>query len=139
MTVNKNSMFKNKIRFYKDDQYETQSTGDCSVRNVHEYIKPRSSSGSIRTIHSPFLENGNYVEVNAIAVDADISGKIRNRPELVNDQQNLNSGNMGNSFQYYSAALKLQLTDRISFGLLYDQPLVLILLSDAIEQYLFGQ
>lgn len=70
----------------------------------------------------PFLENGNYVEVNATAVDADISGKIRNHPELVNDPQNLNSGNMGNSFQYYSAALKLQLTDRISFGLLYNQP-----------------
>lgn len=70
----------------------------------------------------PFLENGNYVEVNATAVDADISGKIRNHPELVNDPQNLNSGNMGNSFQYYSAVLKLQLTDRISFGLLYDQP-----------------
>lgn len=70
----------------------------------------------------PFLENGNYVEVNATAVDADISGKIRNHPGLANDPQNLNSGNMGNSFQYYSAALKLQLTDRISFGLLYDQP-----------------
>lgn len=70
----------------------------------------------------PFLENGNYVEVGATAVDPDISGKIRNRPELVNDPQNLNSGNMGNSFQYYAAALKLQLTDRISFGLLYDQP-----------------
>ncbi len=69
-----------------------------------------------------FLENGNYVEVSATAVDPDISGKIRNRPELVNDPQNLNSGNMGNSFQYYTAALKLQLTDRISFGLLYDQP-----------------
>lgn len=69
-----------------------------------------------------FLENGNYVEVSATAVDPDISGKIRNRPELVNDSQNLNSGNMGNSFQYYAAALKLQLTDRISFGLLYDQP-----------------
>jgi len=69
-----------------------------------------------------FLENGNYVEVSATAVDLDISGKIRNRPELVNDPQNLNSGNMGNSFQYYAAALKLQLTDRISFGLLYDQP-----------------
>lgn len=69
-----------------------------------------------------FLENGNYVEVSATAVDPDISGKIRNRPELVNDPQNLNSGNMGNSFQYYAAALKLQLTDRISFGVLYDQP-----------------
>ncbi len=69
-----------------------------------------------------FLENGNYVEVSATAVDPDISGKIRNRPELVNDPSNLNSGNMGNSFQYYAAALKLQLTDRISFGLLYDQP-----------------
>ena len=57
----------------------------------------------------PFLENGNYVEVGATAVDPDISGKIRNRPELVNDPQNLNSGNMGNSFQYYAAALKLQL------------------------------
>ena len=70
----------------------------------------------------PFLENGNYVEVNATAVDPDISGKIRNRPELVNDPQNLNTGNMGNSFQYYNAALKLQLTDQMSFGLLYDQP-----------------
>ena len=70
----------------------------------------------------PFLENGNYVEVNVTAVDPDISGKIRNRPELVNDQQNLNTGNMGNSFQYYNAALKLQLTDQMSFGLLYDQP-----------------
>lgn len=40
----------------------------------------------------PFLENGNYVEVNATAVDPDISGKIRNRPELVNDPQNLNTG-----------------------------------------------
>lgn len=69
-----------------------------------------------------FLEHDNYVEVTATAVDPDISGKIRNRPELVNDPQNLNSGNMGNSFQYYAAALKLQLTDRISFGLLYDQP-----------------
>lgn len=69
-----------------------------------------------------FLENGNYVEVSATAVDPDIAGKIRNRPELVNNPQNLNSGNMGNSFQYYAAALKLQLTDRISFGLLYDQP-----------------
>ncbi|MGJ8757150.1 transporter [Acinetobacter sp. HC8-3S] len=70
----------------------------------------------------PFLENGNYVEVNATAVDPDISGTIRNRPELVNDPNNLNSGNMGNSFHYYSAALKLQLTEKISFGLLYDQP-----------------
>ncbi|WP_434278014.1 transporter [Acinetobacter sp. CE-15] len=70
----------------------------------------------------PFLEKGNYVEVSATAVDADISGKISNRPELVNDPQNLNSGNMINSAQYYSAAFKLQLTDRISFGLLYDQP-----------------
>lgn len=70
----------------------------------------------------PFLENGNYVEANATAVDPDISGKIRNRPELTNDSQNLRSGNMGNSFQYYNAALKLQLSDRISFGLLYDQP-----------------
>lgn len=70
----------------------------------------------------PFLENGNYVEANATAVDPDISGKIRNRPELTNDSQNLRSGNMGNSFQYYSAALKLQLNDRFSFGVLYDQP-----------------
>lgn len=61
----------------------------------------------------PFLENGNYVEVNATAVDPDISGTIRNRPELVNDPNNLNSGNMGNSFHYYSAALKLQLTEKL--------------------------
>jgi len=44
----------------------------------------------------PFLETGHYAEVS-IATD------------LVSDATNLNTGNMGNSFQYYNAALKLQL------------------------------
>ncbi len=57
----------------------------------------------------PFLETGYYAEVSIASVDPDISGKIRNRPDLVSDATNLNTGNMGNSFQYYNAALKLQL------------------------------
>lgn len=70
----------------------------------------------------PFLETGHYAEVSIASVDPDISGKIRNRPDLVSDVTNFNTGNMGNSFQYYNAALKLQLTEHVSFGLLYDQP-----------------
>ena len=71
----------------------------------------------------PFLEDKNYAEVSAMAVDADVSGKVRNRPDLVaGGSQDLNTGDMAESYQYYNAALKLQLTPNVSFGMIYDQP-----------------
>lgn len=70
-----------------------------------------------------FLEDKNYFEVNATTIDPDISGRIRDRPDLVNaDSRDLNTGDMAQSFQYYNATLKLQITPKVSFVLIYDQP-----------------
>ena len=70
-----------------------------------------------------FLEDKNYFEANIAAVSPDISGKIRDRTDLVDaNSRDLNTGDMANSFQYYNAALKLQIAPKMSFGLIYDQP-----------------
>lgn len=70
----------------------------------------------------PFLENGNYFEANAFAVDASISGVVHDRPNLARENQSRDTGDIGQNVQFYTAALKLQLTDQFSFGILYDQP-----------------
>ncbi|MEG0487413.1 MAG: outer membrane protein transport protein, partial [Acinetobacter sp.] len=70
-----------------------------------------------------FLEDKNYFEVNATSIDPNISGRVRDRPDLVNaDSRDLNTGDMAQSFQYYNAALKLQIAPKVSFGVIYDQP-----------------
>lgn len=70
----------------------------------------------------PFLEKGNYAEANIFVIDPKISGKVRNNPQLVDNPQDLRTGDMAQSFQYYNAALKLQLNEYFAFGLIYDQP-----------------
>ncbi len=70
----------------------------------------------------PFLEKGNYAEANIFVIDPKISGKVRDKPQLVDNSQDLSTGDMAQSFQYYNAALKLQLNERFAFGLIYDQP-----------------
>ncbi|PKF31667.1 outer membrane protein transport protein [Acinetobacter sp. C26M] len=70
----------------------------------------------------PFLESGNYTEFGIVVVDPSVSGKVRNRQDLVNDPSNLNLGEVANSFQFYNFALKLKLNENINLGLLFDQP-----------------
>ncbi|ACJ41447.2 MULTISPECIES: outer membrane protein transport protein [Acinetobacter] len=70
----------------------------------------------------PFLENGNYAEANFFAVDSSVSGIVNDRADLVRDHQSRDTGDIAESTQFYTAALKLQLTDQLSFGMLYDQP-----------------
>lgn len=70
----------------------------------------------------PFLENGNYAEANLFAVDSSVSGIVNDRADLVRDHQSRDTGDIAESTQFYTAALKLQLTDRLSFSVLYDQP-----------------
>lgn len=70
----------------------------------------------------PFLENGNYAEMNLFAVDSSVSGVIRDRPDIVRENQNRDTGDIGKNTQFYTAALKLQLTDQLNFGVLFDQP-----------------
>lgn len=70
----------------------------------------------------PFLEIGNYAEANLFAVDSSVSGVVNDRADLVRDHQSRDTGDIAESTQFYTAAIKLQLTDRLSFGVLYDQP-----------------
>ncbi|MDY6510556.1 outer membrane beta-barrel protein [Acinetobacter sp. YIM 103518] len=62
---------------------------------------------------SAFLQPGNYAEAGLSVLDADVSGK---------DKNGVNTGDMAASYHSASAALKIQATDNISVGLLFDQP-----------------
>ncbi|MCK7608216.1 transporter [Acinetobacter portensis] len=62
---------------------------------------------------SAFLQPGNYAEAGLSVLDADVSGK---------DADGNNTGDMASSYHSASAALKIQATDNISVGLLFDQP-----------------
>ena len=62
---------------------------------------------------SAFLQPGNYFEAGISVLDPDVSGK---------DRSGNNASDMAGDYYFPSAALKLQLTEHFSFGLLYDQP-----------------
>ncbi|MFV5366789.1 OmpP1/FadL family transporter [Acinetobacter oleivorans] len=64
-----------------------------------------------------FLQPGNYFEAGISVLDPDVAGK-----EAGTIKTGRNIGDMGDDYYFPSAALKLQLTDKFSFGLLYDQP-----------------
>ncbi|CAB1222874.1 OmpP1/FadL family transporter [Acinetobacter bouvetii] len=62
---------------------------------------------------SAFLQPGNYAEAGISVLDPTVKGKDNNG-HLV--------GDMGDDYYFPSAAVKVQATDQISLGLLYDQP-----------------
>ncbi|MEB6667652.1 outer membrane protein transport protein [Acinetobacter vivianii] len=66
---------------------------------------------------SAFLQPGNYFEAGISVLDPTVKGK-----EAGDTATQRKIGDMGDDYLFPSAALKLQLTDKISFGLLYDQP-----------------
>ncbi|MDV2454334.1 OmpP1/FadL family transporter [Acinetobacter towneri] len=66
-----------------------------------------------------FLQPGNYFEAGISVLDADVSG--RSTP-LAPGLPSQDTGDMASDYYFPAAALKLQLTDNFSFGLLYDQP-----------------
>ena len=92
-------------------------TGMTLVSNVYASALDESGQSIL-----PFLEKGNYAEANIFVIDPKISGKVRNNPQLVDNPQDLRTDDMAQSFQYYNAALKLQLNEYFAFGLIYDQP-----------------
>lgn len=61
-----------------------------------------------------FLQPGNYFEAGISVLDPDVSGTT--------NATNQNTGDMAGDYYFPHAALKLQLTDKFSFGLIYDQP-----------------
>ena len=78
---------------------------------------------------SSFLQPGNYFEAGISVLDPSVSGKVSNTwvpggaaAPLAPAYQNTDLSDMGDDYYFPSAALKLQLTDNLSFGLIYDQP-----------------
>lgn len=68
---------------------------------------------------SAFLQPGNYFEAGISVLDANVSG------QMVSDKSKLSDtplNDMAESYYFPSAALKLQVTDHFSWGLIYDQP-----------------
>ncbi len=63
-----------------------------------------------------FLQPGNYFEAGISVLNPDVSGTTN---AALGSQA---TGDMAGDYYFPSAALKLQLTDNFSFGLLYDQP-----------------
>ncbi|OTG81057.1 OmpP1/FadL family transporter [Acinetobacter sp. ANC 4648] len=62
---------------------------------------------------SAFLQPGNYFEAGVSVLDPNVSGK---------DKAGNNAADMAGTYLFPHAALKLQATDKISVGLIYDQP-----------------
>ncbi|WP_179998573.1 outer membrane protein transport protein [Acinetobacter sp. YH12239] len=62
---------------------------------------------------SSFLQPGNYFEAGISILDPSVSGK---------DLSGNYTGDMAGDYYFPTAALKIQATDNISVGLLYDQP-----------------
>ena len=75
------------------------------------------------------MQPGNYFEAGISVLDPNVSGKVRNGytpnaalPASSAGLQNTSVGEMAGDYYFPSAALKLQVTDNFSFGLIYDQP-----------------
>lgn len=66
---------------------------------------------------SAFLQPDNYFEAGLSVLDPTVEGR-----EAGTSETHRNIDDIGEDYYFPSAALKLQLTDKISFGLLYDQP-----------------
>ena len=66
---------------------------------------------------SAFLQPNNYFEAGISVLDPNVGGK-----EAGSSTTQRHISDMADDYFFPSAAIKLQLTDKISFGLLYDQP-----------------
>ncbi|QUY35999.1 OmpP1/FadL family transporter [Acinetobacter junii] len=62
---------------------------------------------------APFLQPNNYFEAGLTVLDPNVTGQ---------DTSQNNTGNMANHYYSPHAALKIQATEQLSVGLIYDQP-----------------
>lgn len=76
-----------------------------------------------------FLQPGNYFEAGISILDPNVSGKVKNgytpsaaAPSALVGLENTKLSDMGEDYYFPQAALKFQVTDNFSVGLIYDQP-----------------
>ena len=62
---------------------------------------------------SAFLQPGNYAEVTYTQIDPTVSGHYKDGTSI---------SDMGSSYDFFTAAIKLQANEQYSFGLLWDHP-----------------
>ena len=62
---------------------------------------------------APFFESGNYAEIGGSFLAPDVSGKDKNGTPVPD---------MGDRYEFWNAALKLQPTEMLSLGLIFDEP-----------------
>ena len=67
-----------------------------------------------------FLQPGNYFEAGISVLDADVSGTMKE--DATGQLKNTPLGDMANSYYFPNAALKFQINEHFSAGLIYDQP-----------------
>lgn len=68
-----------------------------------------------------FLQPGNYAEAGISALDPDVKGKSSVR-SLGNSFNGEKIDDMAEDYYFVNTAIKVQATDKISLGLIYDQP-----------------
>ena len=66
---------------------------------------------------SSFLQPNNYAEIGVSFLDADVQGR-EDHPDYTNKKIN----DMADTYMFGTAALKFQVNDQISVGLIFDQP-----------------
>ncbi len=66
---------------------------------------------------SAFLQPGNYAEAGISVLDPTVKGS-----STVTGLEGEKISDMGEDYYFPSAAIKVQATDKISLGLIYDQP-----------------
>ena len=78
-------------------------------------LTPALAAGLDRSGQSiaAFLQSGNYAEAGISVLDPNVSGR-----DLIKN----NVSDMAEDYYFPSAAIKVQATEQISLGLLYDQP-----------------
>ena len=124
LEIVKDTIANNPIKYLFERRHQLKS-GPIIFSAVSVFFSGYSQASALEQSGQsilPFLEAGNYAEANAFAIDPSVSGVVHDRPDLVRPNQSRNTGDIGQDNQFYTAALKLQLTDQFSFGLLYDQP-----------------
>ncbi|MBP4065360.1 outer membrane protein transport protein [Acinetobacter baumannii] len=124
LEIVKDTIANNPIKYFFDRKHQLKS-GPIIFSAVSVFFSAYSQASALDQSGQsilPFLEAGNYAEANAYAIDPSVSGVVHDRPDLGRPNQSRDTGDIGQNNQFYTAALKLQLTDQFSFGLLYDQP-----------------
>ncbi|WP_168405466.1 OmpP1/FadL family transporter [Acinetobacter indicus] len=88
-------------------------------------LTPALAAGLDRSGQSiaAFLQPGNYAEAGISILDPTVKGQSTIKNEALNiDLTDEKINDMAEDYYFPSAAIKVQATDKISLGLLYDQP-----------------